>query len=102
MFSDKPQTFCLVGRYYWVLNKQRKALRWWNKSIQVGKKLGARPDLSRTYFEVGKHLLEPQSTYTTLNGIDAKDYLGKAKDLFEQMSLQQDLKKLNKVLDKIA
>jgi len=102
VFSDKPQIFCLVGRYYWIINKQKKALKWWKKSIQVGKELGARPDLSRTYFEVGKRLLEPQSIYTSLNGIDAKDYLGKAKDLFEQMNLQQDLKRLDNVLENIA
>jgi hypothetical protein len=102
VFFDKPQTFCLVGRYYWIINKQKKALKWWKKSIQVGKELGALPDLSRTYFEVGKRLLEQQSRYTSLNGIEAKEYLSKARDLFEQMNLQQDLKRLSKFLEKTA
>ncbi len=43
-----------------------------------GERLGARPDLSRTYFEVGKRLLEPQSKHKELNGIDPKGYLEKS------------------------
>lgn len=33
------------------------------------------PDLSRTYFEVGKNLLEPNSKYKGLDGITAEAYL---------------------------
>ncbi|MEF8942412.1 MAG: adenylate/guanylate cyclase domain-containing protein [Desulfohalobiaceae bacterium] len=94
VISVKTQAFCLMGRYYWILNKQRKALRWWEKSIQVGEKLGARPDLSRTYFEVGKRLLESQSKYKTLNGKEANHYLNKARELFEEMNLKHDLAEL--------
>ena len=43
----------------------------------------ARPDLSPTYFEVGKRMLEPQIKYRQLNGIDANGYLEKAGILFE-------------------
>jgi class 3 adenylate cyclase/tetratricopeptide (TPR) repeat protein len=87
----------LMGVYHWLIGKQSIALKWWNKAIQEGKKLGARPDLSRTYFEVGKHLLEPQSKYKDLNRIEAKDYLEKARTMFEDMDLQWDLDELDKV-----
>ena len=60
-------------------------------SIQEGERLGARPDLSRTYLEVGKRLLEPQSKSKELNGISAKEYLDKAEKLFREMDLQWDL-----------
>ena len=43
-----------------------------------------------------------QFRYTSLNGIESKEYLGKARDLFEQMNLQQDLKRLSKFLEKTA
>ena len=72
--SERTKAYRQMGKYYWLIGKQGKALKWWDKSIQEGELLGARPDLSRTYFEVGKRLLEPQSKHKELNGIEAKGY----------------------------
>lgn len=83
--------------FYWLINKQKKSLKWFDKSIKEGERLGARPDLSCTYFEVGKRLLEPQSKYKHLNGITAEKYLEKARGLFEEMDLKWDLEQLEKV-----
>jgi hypothetical protein len=41
-----------------------------------------KPELSRTYFEIGKRLSEPNSPYQELNGISAAEYLNKAKTMF--------------------
>ncbi|MCJ7682589.1 MAG: hypothetical protein MUP70_17805, partial [Candidatus Aminicenantes bacterium] len=87
----------LMGKYYWLIGKQGKAIKWWGKAIKEGARLNARPDLSRTYFEVGKRLLEPQSKYKELNGIDAKGYLEKAGILFEEMGLERDLEDLDRL-----
>jgi class 3 adenylate cyclase len=87
----------LMGLYYWLIGKQGRAIKWWNRSIQEGERLGARPDLSRTYFEIGKRLLEPQSKTKELNGIDAKGYLEKARVLFEEMGLERDLNDLDRL-----
>jgi class 3 adenylate cyclase/tetratricopeptide (TPR) repeat protein len=87
----------LMGQYYWLINKQGKAMKWWDKAMKEGERLGARPDLSRTYFEVGKHLLKPESKYKHLNGIDANGYLEKAGILFEEMGLERDLEDLERV-----
>lgn len=89
--------FRLVGEYYWLIGKQKKAIKWWNRSIKEGVRLGARPDLSRTYFEVGKWLLEPESKYKQLNGIDSKDYLENARTMFEEMGLERDLDQLDRI-----
>jgi class 3 adenylate cyclase/tetratricopeptide (TPR) repeat protein len=87
----------LMGDYYWLVGKQRKAMKWYDRSIKEGERLGARPDLSRTYFEVGKRLLEPNSKYKKLNGMDAKGYLEKAEKLFREMWLEHDLDELERV-----
>jgi hypothetical protein len=87
-----------MGLYYWLIGKQSKALRWWDKAMHEGKRLGAKPDLTRTYFEIGKRLLEPKSKYKKLNGIDAKDYLEKARILFKDINLQQDLDELENIV----
>ena len=81
----------VMGLYYWLTGKQSKALKWWSKAMEEGKRLGARPDLSRTYFEVGKRLLEPESRHKKLNGIDANGYLEKASTIFRELNLQRDL-----------
>ena len=88
----------LMGEYYWLIGKQNKALKWWDKAVKKGEELGARPELSRTYFEIGKHLLEPASKHKELNGITAEEYLNKAKTLFIEMDLQWDLDELDKVM----
>jgi class 3 adenylate cyclase len=87
----------LTGKIYWLINKQKKALKWFDKSIKEGGRLGARPDLSRTYMEIGKRLLEPKSKYKHLNGITGEEYLEKAQVMFEEMDLKWDLEQLEKV-----
>jgi hypothetical protein len=81
-----------------LINKQKKAIKWWQRAIEEGERLDARLELSRSYFEVGKRLLEDKSKYRILNGIKAEDYLQKARVLFEEMDLQWELDELDRVL----
>ena len=67
-------------------------------TIKKGELLGDRPNLSRTYSEIGKSLLEPNSKFKQLNGITAEAYPEKARTLFEEMDLQRDLDELDKVM----
>jgi class 3 adenylate cyclase/tetratricopeptide (TPR) repeat protein len=87
----------MKGQFYWLIGKQRNALQWYDKSIHAGERLGARPDLSRTYMEVGKRLLQPQSKFKELNGISGLEYLKKAETLFREMDLQWDLEQLEQI-----
>jgi tetratricopeptide (TPR) repeat protein len=96
---DRIEDYKLMGIFYWLINKHKKALKWWRKSIAEGERLGGRLELSRTYFEVGKRLLEPNSKYKDLNGITANGYLEKAKTLFQEMDLQHDLDELDRVIE---
>jgi len=82
------EALLMKGQYYWLTGNEQKALKWWDRSIKEGERLGARPDLARTYFEVGKRLLEPQSKTRELNGLNANDYLARAEKLFREMDLQ--------------
>jgi class 3 adenylate cyclase/tetratricopeptide (TPR) repeat protein len=90
-------TLSLLARYHWLMGKQNKAVKWWKRAIEEGKRLGARPDLARTYMEIGKRFLEKKSKYKELNGISAKEYLEKARIMFQEMDLQWDLDELEKV-----
>jgi len=81
------------------MGKRKKALKWWADSVETGERLKFRPDLSRTYFEIGRRLSEPNSPYRELNGISSSDYLNKAKTMFEEMGLQWDLEQLERVME---
>jgi len=94
----RTKLLCLTGEYYWIVGKQKKAIKWWSKSIKTGEEICARPDLSRAYFTIGKYLMDPNSQYKTLNGIAAKEYLDKARVMFQEMELQWDLDELDKVM----
>jgi class 3 adenylate cyclase/predicted ATPase len=94
--QHRTEAYRLIGLFYWFINQQKKACGWWQKAIKEGERLDARLELSRTYFEVGKRLLETESKYKTLNGITAQAYIDKAKLLFEEMDLQWDLDELTR------
>jgi hypothetical protein len=100
----------LMATYYWLQGKPIKALRWWKKSIVIGDKLGARLELSRTYFEVGKRLIEKPLTEKHVQlqpkaralaekiiGLTPEECLKKAEAMFREMDLQWDLEQLEKV-----
>ena len=74
-----------------------KALKWWRKSIRAGRHLGARLELARTYFEVGRRLSNREHPSATLDGLEAPTYLKLAGELFEDMGLAWDLDRLSRV-----
>lgn len=99
--ADQTEVFKLMGVYYWLTGKQKKALAWWNKSLTIGQRLGARLELARTYMEIGKRLTEKKSKFQQLNQIPAGEYLEKARALFNQMELEWDLQELEKISSQV-
>jgi class 3 adenylate cyclase/tetratricopeptide (TPR) repeat protein len=91
-----------MGTFHWLTGKKRDALKWWRLSIETGERFNMQPELSRTYFEIGKRLSEPNSPQRELNGISAAEYLNKAKTMFEEMDLKWDLEQLERVMEKVA
>jgi class 3 adenylate cyclase/tetratricopeptide (TPR) repeat protein len=92
--SDRVEAMRHMGTFHWLTGKKRDALKWWRSSIETGEAFKMKPELSRTYFEIGKRLSEPNSPYRELNGISTAKYLNKAKIMFEEMDLQWDLQQL--------
>lgn len=87
----------IMGTYYWLVDKRKKALKLWRRSIAEGERMGALVELSRSYFEVGSYLSEPDSKFKELDGMNANEYFKKARRMFEEMDLQWDLDELDKV-----
>jgi len=55
--DDRVEIFKLMGTCNWLIGKQKNAIGWWGKAIKEGERLGAMPELSHTYMEVGNRLL---------------------------------------------
>ena len=83
----RTDSYRLAGAYYWTMKKHKMALNNWRQAIQEGERLGARPQLAKLYFEVGKCLLESNGKYTMLDGFAGEEYLRKATALYEEMKI---------------
>jgi len=94
---ERCESYRMMGIYYWLTGQTKKAFNWWEKSIREAEHLGARLELSRTYMEVGKRLLDNKSKTNRFNGMDAETYLNKAGELFAELDLQWDIEKLEQI-----
>jgi class 3 adenylate cyclase/tetratricopeptide (TPR) repeat protein len=95
--QHRTEALCMMGVYCWLIRKRRPALKWWQKSIRVGEHMGARIALSRTYAEVGLRLAAAESPQTLMGGMPSSAYLEKAGALFEEMNLEWDLRRLQRM-----
>jgi len=97
--KNLPEAYRLRAIVFWLLNKPDKALRNFEKSIKVAQSFDGNLELSRTYFETGKFLRDPKNNKERINGMNGTEYLMKAKSMFEEMSLQWDLKEYEKYME---
>jgi hypothetical protein len=88
---ERPEVYRLAGRLYWLLGSPERALSWWSRSIAAGRALGARPELARTYAEVGLRLCEDGARQRTLGGIEGPAYLEMARVLCNELAVPLDL-----------
>jgi len=91
---ERPQAYRLAGRLDWLTGRQDRALGWWARAVAAGEALGARPELARTYMEIGQRLRGAGSRHRALGGIEAADYLMRAERLFRELDLGWDLERL--------
>jgi len=97
----RTEAYKLMGVYNWLVHDQKSAFKWWHKAISEGESLGARPQLSRTYAEMGTRLCGVRGD----SGPDmsrAKEPLAKAKKMFCDLGLHHDLEDLNSVISRIG
>ncbi len=94
---NRTEMLRLIGVCDWLSGKYKKALEWFGESVSTGQKLGALPELARTYLEIGKRLQERKSKIDRLNGLRAEDYLEKARQMFVAIGLDKDLDDLPEI-----
>ena len=96
--AEKTKVLRLMGIYFWQTGRQERAFAWWEKSIALGEKLSAQPELARTYMEVGKRLIDEKCRMNQLCGIGADEYLEKARDLFKESEMRSITEELDRML----
>jgi tetratricopeptide (TPR) repeat protein len=94
----RTDTYRLAGGYYWAINKHEKALRRWHRAVQEGDRMGAKPQLARLYFDVGRCLLEDKGKTVRLDGLDGEACLGKARALFVGMNVASRLEEIDRLM----
>jgi hypothetical protein len=87
-----------MGVYYWITGSHKTGLKWWEKSVNEALRLNARLELSRTYMEAGKRLMDEKTRGNSLENSRAEEYLTKASQLFMEMNLQWDKRRLDNSL----
>lgn len=95
----RMESYRLMGVYRWLNRDQKGAFKWWHKTIREGESLGARPQLARTYAEMGMRLFEVRNESAEPDMIRAKEILQKAKTMFSDLKLHNDLNDLNSVIN---
>ena len=91
-----------MGVYKWLIHDQKSAFKWWHKAITEGESLGARPQLSRTYAEMGMRFCVINGESSEPDVSRAKEPLQKAKTMFRDLGLHHDLEDLNSVIHRIG
>jgi len=93
----RPEAFRLAGRLRWLLGDRKASFDWWTRSIAEAKRLGARPELARTYREVAAALFQGEGAAGWLDGMDAHAYLTTARELFTAMDLAWDCERVEEI-----
>lgn len=79
----------LAGRVLWVLGRRRSALLCWRRAIATGERLGARPELARTWAMIA-HALESDPG-RTFDGMAPERCRERARALFAEIGLESDV-----------
>jgi len=95
----RTDSFRLMGVYNWLIDDRKSAWKWWHKAIKEGKSLGARPELARTYADMGLRSFRIGGDTPDLNAGKAKEYLQKAKEMFRDLGLHYELEDLDSAMD---
>ncbi len=82
----EAEAFRLEGTYQWLNGNPRNARKWWSRSLEAAKKLGANYELGRSHFEIGQRTGELQ-------------HLRNAESIFAEIGCNLDLMQTRQCLN---
>jgi serine/threonine protein kinase/tetratricopeptide (TPR) repeat protein len=90
----KPEVDRLRANYYLLKNNSKKAIKYFQKSIDYAKHLDAFPELGRSYLEFGKFLFNSPAPFKDKS---PEYYFSEAHKIFERLNLKWDLDELKRL-----
>jgi hypothetical protein len=94
----RTESYRLMGVYHWLIGNEKTALKYWRMAVAEGERLGARPQLSRTYAEMAKRLYEVKGETKRPSSIQMEEFVQKARAMFVDLGLHQDFEELDSVI----
>jgi class 3 adenylate cyclase/tetratricopeptide (TPR) repeat protein len=82
---ERPRVHRLMGTRAWLLGRKRAALRWWKSSLDHAQQLEMKPELGRTYLEVGRRLAGPRMEF---DGETPEQCLERARAILSELGLE--------------
>jgi tetratricopeptide (TPR) repeat protein len=98
----RTESYRLMGLYNWLIHDQKSAFKWWHKAISEGERLGARPQIARTYADIALHLWVVKGESSEAEVSRADEYLQNAKTMFRDLGLHHDLEDLNSGISRMG
>jgi len=86
---ERPEVYRLAGRLAWLGGREERALTWWARSLAAAARLGARPEIGRTYVEAGR-ALQASRRAARLRALGAAGCLAAARRVFAELGLDRD------------
>jgi tetratricopeptide (TPR) repeat protein len=90
----RTEVLRLAGRCHGLLGHAGHALRFFDRSADVGERLGARPETARTYADAGRFLCDRARSGERFRGLDGAACMARARETFEQLGLGGDLERM--------
>ncbi|MEW6114394.1 MAG: hypothetical protein AB1664_19830, partial [Thermodesulfobacteriota bacterium] len=98
----RTESYRLMGVYNWLTDDRKSALEWWHKAIKEGESLGARPELARTYAEMGVRLCTINGGSPKRYASKAKESLHKARTMLRDLGLYGDIEELDSAMHRVG
>lgn len=83
---QRPEIYQLCGRACWLLGSRRQALIWWARSLAIGARMGAQPEVARTRVVLARSL----AAGTRVDGLGAAEHLRAARAELAALGLAWD------------
>ncbi|MFZ5571657.1 MAG: adenylate/guanylate cyclase domain-containing protein [Thermodesulfobacteriota bacterium] len=91
---ERTEAFRLLGDFFHLTQQDHRARNWWQRSLEEGRRLNARVELSRTYLEVGMYLSRPENSHRLQDHSAGPKFMEEARRLFRELNLQWDLQRM--------
>jgi class 3 adenylate cyclase/tetratricopeptide (TPR) repeat protein len=88
---NAPEVFRLIGLHYWYLKKERRALKWWMKSLEKAEQLESGIERGLTHLLIAQQMRSSRTLKGKIQKEQQEEHLRKAKDLLTQVGFHSML-----------